>query len=51
MYTVMYLQVGGKRSILVPADVGYGEDGNNEIPPDASYFVMEVELLEVKPKA
>eukprot|EP00240_Pyramimonas_obovata_P003694 CAMPEP_0118933050 /NCGR_PEP_ID=MMETSP1169-20130426/11105_1 /TAXON_ID=36882 /ORGANISM="Pyramimonas obovata, Strain CCMP722" /LENGTH=356 /DNA_ID=CAMNT_0006875769 /DNA_START=45 /DNA_END=1115 /DNA_ORIENTATION=+ len=45
------MKVGGKRSILVPADVGYGEDGNNEIPPDASNFVMEVELLDVKAKA
>lgn len=45
------MKVGGKRAVLVPSDVGYGEDGNNEIPPDADFFVMEVELLDLKPKA
>jgi len=42
------MKVGGKRSVVVPSDVGYGEDGNNEIPPDADFFIMEVELLDVR---
>jgi FKBP-type peptidyl-prolyl cis-trans isomerase len=43
--------VGGKRSIVVGSDLGYGEDGSNEIPPNADLFIMDVEILEVKPRA
>lgn len=43
-----FVQVGGKRSVIVPADLGYGEDGCNEIPPDADYFIMDVEMLDVR---
>mmetsp|Transcript_7456 Transcript_7456/g.10103 ORF Transcript_7456/g.10103 Transcript_7456/m.10103 type:complete len:361 (+) Transcript_7456:63-1145(+) len=42
------MKVGGKRSIIVPADIGYGDEGNNEIPGDADYFIMDVEILDMK---
>jgi len=42
------MKVGGKRSVIVPADLGYGEDGLNEIPPDAEYFIMDIELLDMR---
>mmetsp|Transcript_7986 Transcript_7986/g.29185 ORF Transcript_7986/g.29185 Transcript_7986/m.29185 type:complete len:348 (-) Transcript_7986:845-1888(-) len=41
------LRVGGQRNIIVPADVGYGDEGEGEIPPGAS-FLLEVELLDAR---
>ena len=41
------LRVGGQRNIVVPADVGYGDEGEGEIPPGAS-FLLEVELLDAR---
>lgn len=43
---VQGMREGGRRSVLVPADVGYDDLGSNEIPPGAA-FVMEVEVLSV----
>ena len=42
------MREGGRRSVLVPADVGYEDVGSNEIPPNAD-FTLEIELLSVKP--
>lgn len=44
------MKVGGKRTLLIPADMGYGRDGagGGVIPPNAS-LVFDVELLDVKP--
>jgi hypothetical protein len=44
------MREGGRRSVLVPADVGYEDVGSNEIPPTAD-FTLEIELLSVKPAA
>jgi len=43
------MKVGGKRTLRIPADLGYGSNGaGGVIPPDAS-LVFDVELLDVKP--
>lgn len=48
LYTVTAgMRVGGKRSVLVTPELGYGNKGSNEIPPGAT-FQMDVELLEIR---
>lgn len=44
---VVGMRVGGKRSLLVPAELGYGSQGEQEIPPDCPSFDLRVELLSV----
>ena len=41
------MRVGGRRNIIVPADVGYADEGESEIPPGAT-FKLEVELLDIR---
>ena len=42
------MKVGGKRTLVIPPDMGYGASGaGNVIPPNAA-LVFDVELLEVR---
>ncbi|KAK4803689.1 hypothetical protein SAY86_003506 [Trapa natans] len=40
------MKLGGKRTVIVPPEAGYGQKGMNEIPPGAT-FELNIELLQV----
>ena len=42
------IKVGGKRELLIPPDLGYGDSGAGGVIPPNATLLFEVELLEVR---
>ena len=44
------MRVGGRRTLLLPPEYGYGDDGAGSVIPPGASLVFDVELLQVQPR-
>ena len=42
------MKVGGRRRLMVPADLGYGATGAGDVIPPNADLIYDIELVEVR---
>ena len=42
------MKIGGKRTLIIPSEMGYGKRGAGGVIPPNAALVFDVELLDVK---
>ena len=45
------MKIGGKRTLIVPPELGYGKKGAGKIIPPNSKLIFEIEIIDVQPPA